>query len=187
MTSKIRSFLAIELEEDLKENVSTIQKEFKSIDTDIKYVSPENMHLTLKFFGDINLDMVEKLSLKIENVLSNYSQFNLKLKGCGNFPTPNNIKVIWIGFEDSETLSSLQKELDNEFNDLGFKKERDYKSHLTIGRMKTPKNKELVKNTIAKNKNIEIGQMKVSKIILKKSTLTPKGPVYEDLKIFKVI
>ncbi|MDL2246521.1 RNA 2',3'-cyclic phosphodiesterase [Methanobrevibacter sp. OttesenSCG-928-K11] len=187
MSSKIRSFLAIELEENLKENVSNVQKEFRKIDADIKYVPSKNMHLTLKFFGDIDLDTVEKLSLKIESVLNNYSEFTLKLKGCGNFPNPNNIKVIWIGFEDNEILSNLQKELDNEFNTLGFKKERDYKSHLTIGRMKNAKNKDEVKELIAKNKTIEIGQMKVNKIILKKSTLTPNGPIYEDLKVFKVI
>ncbi|MCC7553942.1 MAG: RNA 2',3'-cyclic phosphodiesterase [Methanobacteriaceae archaeon] len=187
MSSNIRSFLAIEIDENLKKSILNLQNEFKKINTNIKFVNPENMHLTLKFFGDISLDCSKKIALKIEDIIKNYNSFELELENIGSFPNKNYIKVIWIGFNENKTLSNLQKELDNEFYKLKFKKERNYTSHLTIGRVKGPKNKDLVKKIIDENKNIKLGKINVNKISLKKSTLTANGPIYEDLKVFKVI
>ncbi|WP_409199424.1 RNA 2',3'-cyclic phosphodiesterase [Methanobrevibacter sp. DSM 116169] len=186
MTSKIRSFLAIELDNTLKEDIIKVQNEFKKFDSNIKFVNPNNFHLTLKFFGDIDLNCADKISSLIQNTLNSYNSFDLELKSTGAFPNNNHIKVLWIGFKNNDILTNLQKDLDNEFFKLGFKKERDYKSHLTIARVKGSKNRDLIKKTLENNKNITIGKMKVSKIHLKKSTLTPNGPIYEDLKVFDV-
>ncbi|MBR5504378.1 MAG: RNA 2',3'-cyclic phosphodiesterase, partial [Methanobrevibacter sp.] len=76
------------------------------------------------------------------------------------------------------------KDLDKEFKKLGFKKERNYISHLTIGRVKSPKNKNEIKDVINQNRNIKIGAMTVNRICLKKSTLTPQGPIYENIRVF---
>jgi len=187
MSLKVRSFLAIDLDYNLKEDIIEIQNEFKKIDSNMKFVKKENFHLTLKFFGDITLDCASKISNNIESVLKNYDLFDLELVGCGTFANKNHIKVIWIGFKNNEILTTLQKELDSNFSSLKFKKEKNYKTHLTIARLKSPKNKDLIKEVVSKNKNIKIGKMKVRKISLKKSTLTPNGPIYEDLKVFNVI
>ena len=187
MENKIRSFLAIELDDSLKKNVLTLQKEFKKIDGDIKYVDPENMHITLKFFGDIDLKQVNELSIFIEKVFSNYKSFNLNLKGSGAFSNEKHMNVLWVGMENSEILKKLHDELDLEFSKIGFKKNKSFKSHLTIGRVKSPKNKDLIYNTLKNNRDFQIGQMNVNKIVLKKSTLTSNGPIYEDLKVFQVI
>lgn len=182
----VRSFLAIELAEDLIPKILDVQKEFKKTNTNIKYVSSQNMHFTLKFFGNIDLDMIEDIGRAVERTINNYSSFDLNIKNCGCFPNKNVIKVLWLGLEDGSPIKDLQKDLDNEFKKLGFKKERNFISHLTIGRVKSPKNKKEIRETIEKLENIEIGQMKVSRISLKKSTLTPQGPIYEDIKVFEL-
>ena len=182
----VRSFLAIELEEDLVPKILDVQKEFKKTNANIKYVPSENMHFTLKFFGNVDGEMIEDISDSVERVIKNYTSFDLNIKNCGCFPNKDVIKVLWLGLEEGSPIKSLQKDLDKEFKKHGFKKERNFISHLTIGRVKSPKNKKEIRNTIEKSEDIEIGQMTVSKICLKKSTLTPQGPIYEDIKVFKL-
>lgn len=180
----IRSFLAIELDNDLVPGILDVQKEFKKTNANVKYVPEENMHFTLKFFGNIDEEMVDDIALAVEKVIKNYSSFDLNIKNCGCFPNKKVIKVLWLGLEEGSPIKNLQKDLDKEFKKLGFKKEKNFISHLTIGRVKSPKNKKEIRETIEKLENIEIGQMSVSKICLKKSTLTPQGPIYENIKVF---
>ncbi|WP_405288827.1 RNA 2',3'-cyclic phosphodiesterase [Methanobrevibacter sp.] len=182
----VRSFLAIELDEDLVPKILDVQKEFKKTNSNIKYVPSQNMHFTLKFFGNIDLDMVEDISAAVLKVIKDYSSFDLNIKKCGCFPNKNVIKVLWLGLDEGSPIKDLQRDLDKEFKKLGFKKERNFISHLTIGRVKSPKGKKEIRNAIEKLENIEIGQMTVSKICLKKSTLTPQGPIYEDIKVFEL-
>lgn len=184
--SQIRAFLAIDVDEDLKAKMYRIIKEFKQIDANIKYVDLQNLHLTLKFFGDIDIEGIDLLSSKISKVVEGFDSFDLKIKGCGAFPNTNRIKVIWLGLENDEIVKELHDELDKEFVRLGFDKDKRFSSHLTIGRMKSAKGKTKVKSTIEEFDDVEIGSMSVNSIILKKSTLTPQGPIYEDLKIFEL-
>ena len=182
----IRSFLAIELDPELVPKILDVQKEFKKTNSNIKYVPSQNMHFTLKFFGNIDFNMVEDISAAVLKVIKNYSSFDLNIKKCGCFPNKNVIKVLWLGLDEGSPIKDLQRDLDKEFKKLGFKKERNFISHLTIGRVKSPKEKKEIRNTIEKLENIEIGPMTVSKICLKKSTLTPQGPIYEDIKVFEL-
>ncbi len=182
--SQLRAFLAIDVDEDLKAKMYKIIKQFKKIDANIKYVDLENLHLTLKFFGDIDTEGIDLLSSKIESVVSNFDNFTVKIKGCGAFPNTKRIKVIWLGIDEDEIVKKLHDELDKEFVKLGFDKDKKFSSHLTIGRMRNAKGKDKVKSTIEEFSEVEIGEMTVDKIVLKKSTLTPHGPIYEDLEIF---
>ena len=184
--SQIRAFLAIDLDEDLKPKINKIIKEFKGIDAKIKYVELANLHLTLKFFGEIDTEGLDLLEQKITNTLSQFKPFTVKLKGCGAFPNKNHIKVIWIGIDEDDLIKQLHDRLDKEFVKLGFDKDKKFSTHLTIGRMKSPKNKNQIRNIIEEYEDFEIGEMEVSQISLKKSTLKPSGPVYEDLKIFEL-
>ena len=184
--SQIRAFLAIDIDEDLKAKIYKVIRQFKQIDANIKYVDLENLHLTLKFFGDIDTEGIDVLSSKISDVVNGFDNFNIKIRGCGAFPNTNRIKVIWLGLDDDEIVKRLHDELDKEFVKLGFDKDKKFSSHLTIGRMKSAKGKNKVKSTIEEFSDVDIGEMSVDKIILKKSTLTPQGPIYEDLEIFEL-
>ena len=167
--SQIRAFLAIDLDDDLKPKINKIIREFKKTDARIKYVELTNLHLTLKFFGDIDTEGLSLLEDAISNVLSEFESFNVKIKGCGAFPNSNRINVIWVGIDDDSIIRDMK-----------------FSTHLTIGRMKSAKNKNKVKSTIEEFEDVEIGEMEVTQISLKKSTLTPAGPIYEDLKIFEL-
>ena len=184
--SEIRAFLAIDLDDDLKPKINKIIREFKKIDTRIKYVELQNLHLTLKFFGDIDTNGLDVLKDAISRVACDFEPFDIKLKGCGAFPNTNRIKVIWVGIDDDTVLKELHDKLDKEFVKLGFDKDKKFSTHLTIGRMKSGKNKNQVKSTIEEFEEFEIGEMEVSSISLKKSKLTPAGPIYEDVEIFEL-
>ena len=110
--SQVRAFLAIDLDDDLKPKINKIMKEFKEIDANIKYVDLTNLHFTLKFFGDIDVDGIELLSDKIAGVVSNFDPFDIKIKGCGAFPNTKRIKVIWLGIDNDKLIKELHKELD---------------------------------------------------------------------------
>lgn len=184
--SQVRAFLAIDLDDDLKPKINKIIKEFKEIDTKIKYVELANLHLTLKFFGDIDTNGLDLINKAIANVVSEFKPFTIKISGCGAFPNNNRIKVIWVGIEDDTILKDLHDKLDKEFSKIGFDKDKKFSTHLTIGRMKSGKNKNQVKSTIEKFSDFEIGEMEVTNISFKKSTLTPSGPIYEDMEIFEL-
>lgn len=184
--SQIRAFLAIDLDDDLKPKINRIIKEFKKTDAKIKYVELVNLHLTLKFFGDIDTEGLELLEKTIADVLADFKPFDIRIKGCGAFPNTNRIKVIWVGIDGDSIIRQLHDRLDKEFTRLGFDEDKRFSTHLTIGRMKAGKNKEKVKQTIEEFENVEIGEMTVDRISLKKSTLTPQGPIYEDLTIFEL-
>lgn len=184
--SQVRAFLAIDLDDDLKPKINKIIRQFKEIDTKIKYVELQNLHLTLKFFGDIDTNGLDVLENAIADVVSEFDPFKIKITGCGAFPNKNHIKVIWVGIDDDAVIKDLHDRLDKEFARLGFDKDRKFSTHLTIGRMKSAKNKNKVKEVIEEFENFEIGEMEVSEISLKKSTLTPAGPIYEDISIFEL-
>ena len=184
--SQVRAFLAIDLDDDLKPKINKVIREFKKTDARIKYVELLNLHLTLKFFGEIDTEGLDLLEDAIANVVSDFEPFSIKIAGCGAFPNSNRIKVIWLGIEDDKIIRELHNRLDKEFIRLGFDKDKKFSTHLTIGRMKSAKNKDKVKSTLEGFGDIEIGEMEVNRISLKKSTLTPSGPIYEDLKIFEL-
>ena len=184
--SEIRAFLAVDIDDDLKPEINRVVKEFKKIDTRIKYVELQNLHLTLKFFGDIDTNGLGLIENAIAGVLKDFKPFTVKIAGCGAFPNTNRIKVIWVGIEDDTVVRDLHDRLDKEFSRIGIDMDRKFSTHLTIGRMKSGKNKNQVKKVIEEFENIEIGEMEVSRISLKKSTLTPAGPVYEDLTVFEL-
>ena len=161
--SQLRAFLAIDIDEDLKAKIYKVIKEFKQIDANIKYVDLENLHLTLKFFGDIDTEGIDLLSSKISNVVNDFDSFKIKIKGCGAFPNTKRIKVIWLGLEDDETVKKLHDELDKEFVKLGFDKDKKFSSHLTIGRMKSAKGKNKV------NQNLQIVALVLKQLVIKKA------------------
>lgn len=182
----MRVFLAIEIDKELLDKISEVQKEFAKCDAPVKYVETENLHCTLKFFGEIDEDKLNKIIEVIENKIKNHQPFKVSIKKTGVFPNENYIRVLWLGMEDVEPFVNLQKDLDEDFKKLGFKKEKSYKPHLTIGRVKGAKNKAKLLSTLKDLGEVEIGEMNVGRIILKKSELTPSGPIYSTIKEFNL-
>lgn len=182
----MRAFLAIEIDDYIKNNITKTQEIIKDTDSArINYVNSNNIHLTLKFFGDIDEDKQAQISKIVNESIKNYEEYQLKLVKVGAFRNINNPRVIWAGIKDKDnTTVNLIKELDEKFSKIGFEKERNYTPHITIGRVKDIFNRNLLKDTLKSLDKEYFGKMKVKKICLKSSKLTPNGPIYNTEEEF---
>ncbi len=181
----MRAFLAAEIDEELKEKIADVQKQLMEADAPVKFVEPHNLHFTFKFFGEIDEEKSEEIVSAVETKVQSYSPFEIFIKGVGVFPNPRYIRVLWLGVEDSSPFSRLQMAMDEDFQKMGFKKERSYVPHLTMGRVRGAKNKDALLSKIDELKDVEIGKIKISKLLLMESVLRrDAGPIYTVVKEF---
>ena len=179
--SMFRGFIAVDI--ILNDDILKFLNEINGLNADIKIVEPKNIHITLKFLGDTPEEKIEQIEEIIKNSVKGIGPFNIKLKGTGVFPNKNYIRVVWIGIKDIQYLVDIAKNVDEKIASLGFKKEkRGFSAHLTIGRVKSSKNKDDLLKKIEQYTDFNFGIQDVKSIKLKKSDLTPKGPIYTTLK-----
>ncbi len=182
---KFRGFIAIDI--NTTPNILKLLNDITKSNADVKLAEPQNIHITLKFLGDVQKNTIEKIEQIIKDSVKNIEPFKIKFKGTGVFPNKNYIRVVWIGIKDTEILSTIAANIDENLSHIGFKKEkREFSAHLTIGRVKTAKNKPLLLKIVDNYSNFEFATQEVSSIKLKKSDLTPKGPIYTTLKEVKL-
>ncbi len=174
--------MAVEVDTRLVNKIIEVQKILEEANALVKFVEPENLHFTFKFLGDITHEKAESITNMAEEKVADYSPFEMKIKGTGVFPNLGYIRVIWLGVENPDVFAKMQEDFDQEFVKMGFKKERSYIPHLTIGRVKGVQNKELLVSIVKDLEDIDIGTMQVDRLVLKESDLTPVGPIYTDLK-----
>ena len=180
----IRSFLAIELPEAIRNKIDEIQGDLKSSHADVRWVSPEKIHLTLKFFGNIEEARVESIIKAIENPVRNTPAFTVKVRRIGTFPHWKDPRVIWMGLIDEKgILSPFQKELETELEGIGFEPEaRAFRPHLTLGRVNSSRGKEGLIRKMERYQEEDFGDFSVERIVLFKSDLRPAGPIYTLLR-----
>lgn len=182
---KFRGFIAIDIKPFPK--LIEFENEIKNTGANVKLVEPENIHLTLKFLGDTDESLIDRIEEITNNSVKETKPFEIQLKGAGVFPNERYIKVIWIGIENGENISKIAGKIDDELSNLGFKREkRKFSAHLTIARVRNVKNKDELIRIIEKYKEVEFANIGVNSIKLKKSDLTPKGPIYKTLKEIKI-
>lgn len=184
---KIRAFIAIEISENLQKEFSKLQEELKKSNADVKWVEPQNMHLTLKFLGETEENKIEKIKEILNKIASETSPFEITFSKLGAFPKFSSPRVIWIGInEGKKDLENLANKIEKSLTHLGFSEEkRLYSAHLTLGRIKSGKNKEkLIKIIEEKNSFYSLQKLSVQKIVLIQSNLTPSGPIYTKLAEF---
>ena len=180
----MRAFIAIELPKEIKEALAKLQELLKKTGADVKWVEPQNIHLTLKFLGEINETQFDKIITALTETAQNFAPFDIRISSLGAFPKIIYPRVIWVGVDKGDNESGkIASWLEEK---IGIPKEtRDFSSHITIGRVRSPKNKaDLIKDM--ENLKDYFGRIntefKVTKISLFKSSLSPKGPTYEILK-----
>lgn len=183
MSNIIRTFIAIELPEKIIYTIRKVQEEIKSYGLKIRWVRPENIHLTLKFLGDIQEADTEKVARAISESVTDYSAISLAVKGIGVFPGIKKPRVLWLGISKQlDLLTALQQTLDEKLEAMGFPKEkRPFKGHLTLGRIKSKIDPKTLHDVLKKFIQFESEPFVADKIILYKSDLKPKGAVYTKL------
>lgn len=182
----MRIFIAIELSESIRNALAQIQSHLKYAGADVKWVEKDNIHLTLKFLGEVTEEKIEKIKSALDQIASKTKPFEISLKDIGAFPKIDYPRVIWVGLDKSANESKILAEnIDEALSKIGFQKEsRPFAAHLTIGRVRSPKNKDALKEKILSAANSQLpitNSQLISSIILFQSTLTPKGSIYTKL------
>ncbi|MEW6101064.1 MAG: RNA 2',3'-cyclic phosphodiesterase [Candidatus Omnitrophota bacterium] len=182
----MRAFIAIDLPKETKAALAGIVGQLKKTGADVKWVNPDNIHLTLKFLGEMEEKKIKEAVTAVKEVAENKNAFILRVSSLGAFPNINSPRVIWLGIDsgDAET-KVIAQELEEKIEKIGVpKEERPFSSHITIGRLRSPKNREnLVQELKRLGEEIQGDEKEfyADKITLFKSTLTPKGPIYEPV------
>lgn len=174
----MRAFVAVDLPVELHEKIAEIQLKFNEFK--FKFVNPELVHITMKFLGEIPENEIPDISKALDNVKC--EPFSSHVKGIGVFPKPKFAKVIWLGCDGN--FDVLYEQIEKSLSSFELEPTlHRFSAHATLARVKyLPKKKKAdFLKLLDELKDFEIGYMDVKSIKLKKSTLTPNGPIYEDL------
>ena len=185
MAESIRSFIAFDINnESILQKILDIQKLLSKTGADLKLVEPENIHITVRFLGNITSATVEKVFEEMKK--TQFTPFNAKIHGVGAFPNLNYPRVLWTGItEGAEQLRSVFAQLESRLQGLGFAPDpKGFSPHLTIARVRSGRNKPELAKIVNENVECEFGVVRADCLKLKKSDLTPKGPIYSTLREF---
>ncbi|MGD9489534.1 MAG: RNA 2',3'-cyclic phosphodiesterase [Calditrichaceae bacterium] len=184
MTDLIRSFIAIELPPELKSQIDVYLKALRGIAPNVNWVRSESMHLTLKFLGNLQPDMVNRVVLSLMDTGKSFPPFSLKITNFGSFPNRRTPRIIWLGLTGvpQESLLSLHQWIDNRMSMLGFEREqRAFSPHLTLGRLKEKPDPVAIWEYLDHNP-FNIFDFRVTEFVLMRSNLKPTGAEYRPLQ-----
>jgi RNA 2',3'-cyclic 3'-phosphodiesterase len=175
----IRTFICIEIPDSIKARIDQLQTTLRKLDAQVSWTKPSNIHLTLKFLGAVEASRIPKVCKAVERAAKGIEQFDIEVAGAGCFPSPRSPRVLWIGFSEvpqplKQLYDNLEKELDRE----GFAREkRKFSPHLTIGRLRGPKNGQLLSEALIAS-GFEAETFNAQAIIVMRSDLKPTGSIY---------
>ncbi len=182
----MRAFIAIEVSDEVRDNLLKAQERIGNKAAKIKFVERENFHVTLKFLGEIDEATAEEVKKSLTEIAKRHKKHRVRVKGIGVFPNPSYVRVIWAGIENDEGIRAIAADVEKEMRRLGFKKDKDFVAHITIGRVKFVRDKLELAMALKDLANEDFGEFEVNAIELKKSTLTPRGPIYETVARFEL-
>jgi RNA 2',3'-cyclic 3'-phosphodiesterase len=175
----MRAFIGITLAKPIQQKVSRIQAKIKKIGPDVKYVNQGNLHICLRFLGDIDKNQLGAVKRALERGLEGFNPIDLTVGNIGAFPNADHIRVIWVGI--GKGLDSLVEKINKELKEEGFDlPENKFRAHITLGRVKTAKNKEKLKELIKSGRGEGRVKVNVKEIQVLSSTLTKAGPFYKQ-------
>lgn len=182
--SVIRAFIAIELSPEIIHRLDQVTQELKGklVNVPVRWVPAENIHLTLKFLGDVSISNLEMLTKILGSVVSTHHSFEISAGGLGAFPKIHQPRVIWIGLEVPPELLAIQHNLELETARLGYaREERQFSPHLTLGRVSrnaTPAEIQRIAKVLETTKVGFLGATRVRTVYLFRSDLSPNGATY---------
>lgn len=185
MAEGIRSFIAFDIDsESVLKRMTEVQTMLTKTGADLKLVEPKNIHMTLRFLGNITPSTVEKIFEEMKKV--QFTPFDVRLHGVGAFPNPRYPRVVWAGItQGADQLRSIFEQLEPKLLGLGFAPDsKGFSPHLTIARVRSGRNRVELAKCLSENENCEFGVIDAKCLKLKRSDLTPRGPIYSTLKEF---
>jgi 2'-5' RNA ligase len=175
-----RAFLALEISPEVKGRIMELEEKIKQTGADVKLVERENLHVTMKFLGEIGAERVEAVHEIMKSVRE--KPFQLEAMGTGVFPNPRMARVLWVGVgKGSDETVSIFRQLESGLAEAGFPRERNFTPHITIGRVRSPGGAGGMMGAMNAFRSISFGITPVDRVVLKKSQLMPTGPIYSNL------
>ncbi|MDT8381724.1 MAG: RNA 2',3'-cyclic phosphodiesterase [Brevefilum sp.] len=183
----MRTFVAIDFSPQIRGKIGEIIKYFKTQTPDyaLKWVEPQNLHMTIKFLGEISEGHLQTIKDLLSDTIKGRSSFEIEVTGMGMYPSAHKPRVIWLGIEGSGPLKDIHKSLDQALQKASIPPDkRGLSPHLTIARIRRNVETLIVQDigkTLSQFKIDSLGICTVYKVVLYKSTLTPGGPIYDPL------
>jgi RNA 2',3'-cyclic 3'-phosphodiesterase len=185
--SVIRAFIAIDLSPEIHQRLNEVLEDYRKqlVSVPIRWVVVTNIHLTMKFLGDVSLSNLNILTDMIHSEVSNHHQFEISVGGSGAFPNNRQPRVIWVGVEAPQELVAIQNGIESAAARLGYsREERAFSPHLTLGRVSrnaTSQDIKTISQTLEKTRVGFLGATWVDKVHLYRSDLHPTGAVYTQI------
>ena len=180
----VRLFIAALLPDQIKQALQSLIADLKPRGDGVRWVAVKNMHLTLKFIGEIGSDLITPIEKSLGGVLKGRRRFEVKISECGGFPDLGKPRVLWAGLEGAEPAVEMAAAIDRELSKLGIKEEnRPLSPHLTLGRIKYAGDLKAL-TSYMRGLTLTTEPVILDRVALVKSTLTSGGPIYENLKLF---
>lgn len=178
-----RLFIAFKLTDKQKHQLSDLQHKIGSYLEGVRWVRPESMHLTLKFFGEVGVESMGQIQIAMDRAAENFKPFIIKFGGCGVFPAVNKARVLWVGLKEGQApLRELVDKLELNLSGYGFNREnRNYQPHLTIGRLRYQVHRNKVKRFLEEEIFFETSTADANEIILYESCLTKQGAIHTSI------
>lgn len=182
MSRSFRSFIAVAIPEDIRNRIAEFQEGLKAAGADIRWVRPESLHVTLKFLGQVEEGSLDPVFGVMRETLGDLRRFHIGIRGTGMFPNARRPRILWVGVKaGGDVLADTASRLDHALSNLGFDREkRPFSAHLTIGRVRSPKNLKPIIEAMD-SADFEGGVFEVEEVLLMQSDLQPTGAVYSAL------
>ena len=184
MSERIRSFIAVNIPASAADLLRAAEERLTAADLSVKWVSPDNFHITLKFLGGVEQPRLAALWQSLHQALEGSPSFLLRFRGVGAFPSPKRPRVIWAGITDgAQELSRLAARVEQVCADHGFEPEkRPFHPHLTLGRARQPVPTPALTAVMAELSAADLGEARLDRVALMKSELTRSGAIYHILQ-----
>ena len=182
MSSDVRAFLSIDIDDDaLLSRIVHIQQKLDLQAAKMKLVERDNIHFTLRFFGDTPVSKLELMHTELSKV--QFAPFTIEIAGVGAFPSIRRPRVVWVGLaQNAKLMIDLKREIDDYLGNLGYPPEKKrFHAHATFARVRAVRNRDRMIANLESVANESVGIMTVSDFRMTKSTLTSSGPIYETL------
>ena len=182
----MRAFVALEVPGPVLESLVAFQDEIRATGADLKLVEKGNLHFTVKFLGEVTDAQAGEVRSRLQGLT--LRGVEVQVRGAGAFPSPARARVVWAGVapEHEALVAPVADAVISSLTGIGEEDDRPFKAHITLGRVRSPRNSRQLTELLANNRDRRFGLARLNKLKFKSSVLTPGGPVYKDLGVYSL-
>lgn len=186
---RVRTFIAIDPGKAIRDRIIALQETLGRAGSEVKWVEPENLHVTLLFLGEVEMTTVPKVCGAVADATSQHAAFPMTVETAGCFPNLRRPRILWVGVGDGiQEVTALHDTLEGPLLELGCyrREERQYTPHITLGRVKSDRPTDKLATALARQADWKGGETTVREVLVMASELTPQGPIYTVLSRVKL-